>query len=778
MTRRTRWLVGVLSAVAAAVGFGYGVTGWGPAPSRGGAVVETSGAAIQPPGAPALAASGSSRAATDGGTLDPTDGRPQVAPTADPADAPLRVQIVGRDGAGLASARLVIVNGDGTTRTRAGGPDGVVTWPAEDLPNDSTGVFATCDGFVTSRPKELRSIRNARWRFVLEPGVRVSGRVVAARTGAPVAGATVHVADDAELEPGDAREYGDAITDAGGTWTSMDLPPGRFVRIRVAAEGFGARTLRQRVVAAMALDVRLDPEGVVTGTVVDEQGRPRPGVGVVAVSDDDRDEVLADGTSTVAGEFELRGLPRGVWLRVMDTPYRTVKLPDTDTGVMRLPVASSQRIVLTDAAPRAVAHLVVTTPASLRVTVLGPDGALASAGIVALGRGYWAPYGALVDGVVEFPRLGAGKFDLRVKIEGFEWVSEAIETVWGQRCERTIHVRAPSYVAGIVEDEQGRPLAGAAVSASSATDWDRVRWVTGEDGRFRLDGVDAAAPSLHVECPGRYVEEIPPLDAPVEGLRIVARPLVVVRGRVVPPPGRTLGRFTATAVADGRLSIEAVSPSPDVQWQVPPGTWTFTISYVRGCLDLSRDVTVVAGPPVDLGDLRLVEGAIVEGVVVDSAGAPVRGADAFVGDASATSDASGKFRVIGVDPRQTRLLLRGKGYAQVDEPLGPAGSQTSLRVVLERPGRLRAFLRLEDERSWRGEWSWRARREGSDEGTDSGNDDRIRRGVVSELRPGAYRFELWFDLDGADSSTPPVLSVPFRIEEGKDTELEVVIPAK
>lgn len=776
MARRIRWIVVAAFATAAAVGAAFLLQGFGARgpEGRGPSGPSRNVATVAPPALAAAERAGPSEAGEASGESADTPAAPEGAA---PASAGVwRGRVLNSAGAGLASAEVGIVDGKDHAHVRAVDADGTFAWPYDELPADPRTVFARCDGFVTSPSKDLRVDDIA--SFVLEAGVRIAGRVVAARTGAPIVGATVHVADDAELELGDARDYGNAVTDAVGNWPLMDLPPRRFVRFRVAAEGFGVRTLRQRVAGPTALEVRLDPEGVVTGVVVDEQGRPCPGVGVIAVPDDDRNEVLADGTSSAAGEFELRGLPRGVSLRVMDSPLWSVQCPDTDMGTLWLPVASSGRIVLTDAEPRAVTNMVVTSPASLRVTVSGPDGVPVRQGLVFLGRRRWAPYGALVDGVVEFPRLAAGKFELRVTVEGFDSVEEPMETVWGQRTERTICLRAPSYVAGMVEDEQGRPLAGASVSARSATTWDRVEGVAGEDGRFRLDGVAAADPALRVECPGRYVEEIPPLVAPVEGLRIVARPLVVVRGRVVPPPGRTLGRFTTTAAAKDRSTLRAAAASPDVQWQVPPGTWTFTISDVVGCLDLTRDVTVAAGSPVDLGDLRLVEGAIVEGVVMDTAGVPVAGAGVLIGDASATSDASGSFRIEGVDPRRGRLSLGAEGYAQADVPVGPADLREPLRVILERPGRLRAFLRLEDERSWRGEWSWRARREGSDEGTDSGNDDRVRRAVVSELRPGAYRFELWFDLDGADSSTPPVLSIPFRIEEGKDTELEVVIPAK
>ncbi len=149
--------------------------------------------------------------------------------------------------------------------------------------------------------------------FTVDPAVLASSaaslrlQVVSAATGAPIAGALVHL-DDLELQR--------LASDAAGQVALDPLRPGR-VELCVMAEGFATHRAGIELQPGSANDlgeVALEPEVLVSGTVSGPDGEPLEADFTVG-------RLLADGTldldplwtrsSDATGVFELSGLPAG-----------------------------------------------------------------------------------------------------------------------------------------------------------------------------------------------------------------------------------------------------------------------------------------------------------------------------------------------------------------------------------------------------------------------------------------------------------------------------------
>jgi protocatechuate 3,4-dioxygenase beta subunit len=142
-----------------------------------------------------------------------------------------------------------------------------------------------------------------------DPSGATAGGTVTDPAGAPIPGAHVVVA----TRQGKANETGAdslllATTDAKGSWRLVGLPPGVFLGLSVAADGFVAATgidARRRVAAkdALAFVTVLGRTGGAEGRVLGPDGRAFPGVQVWI-------EERATGTDA-SGRWRLDGLEAG-----------------------------------------------------------------------------------------------------------------------------------------------------------------------------------------------------------------------------------------------------------------------------------------------------------------------------------------------------------------------------------------------------------------------------------------------------------------------------------
>jgi protocatechuate 3,4-dioxygenase beta subunit len=456
---------------------------------------------------------------------------------------------------------------------------------------------------------------------------------------------------------------------------------------------------------------------------------------------------LAPGTSREIRVLDAAGKPAaGVLVRVGE-PAWTSGLTSAD-GLLAVPIPSKQRLRVTVTAEDGRSVMAWVEP--LRPGESGPRALRLPAVETLSGRVVSAADGKPVAGAVvwsgdpgAFVRTGgdggyrltatAGReLGISAAAAGYfqGWAGWPVRA--GERRAPTLALEPALAVAGVVVDEQGRPVAGVEIKAEIQPG-SRIRtgggWNSGgtartsASGRFRISNVAAGlAHQLRLTRAGYapLVEDVPP-QAPGSELRLVLRRGRKGFGRVVdsadqPVAGASLvlqrepsgdrmmrsfddgesGRFKATAGADGRFEI------PDL----PPGAFQLT---ARGSGYAPITVPGLAIAPgagstggIDLGTVVLVRGVALEGYVSDPQGKPVEGVRISVaaagaeptfgmGPADGLEDASpvitaadGFFRV--ADRRAGETLdveARRAGYGPGRAPGVQVPAKEPLRIVVQ-----------------------------------------------------------------------------------------------
>lgn len=284
-------------------------------------------------------------------------------------------------------------------------------------------------------------------------GARVSGRVTAAATGTPIAGASVTVSVEGQ------RRFADA--DARGEF-GIDLPAAGLVWIRVEHPGFletfwpdavgGADVPGNEVTPGGVLsgiELRLERGGAIDGVVIDENGVPVAGQLVAAVPA--RDAVVA------AFRGAYSSSPRPASFLDADPSSSTVSALTDDRGYFRL-------------------HTLVDDTYLVGVTRPEPPAARTTPGhrVMPSAPIVWAPGTRRPGSAATFV------------------VSRGVEH--GGVTIRMAH-QPTTTIAGQVVDDEGAPCAAVLVmatsDASAEDDVPEAAAFTDEGGRFRIANVVA-----------------------------------------------------------------------------------------------------------------------------------------------------------------------------------------------------------------------------------------------------------------------------------------------
>ena len=226
----------------------------------------------------------------------------------------------GPDGRGIAGARITVVDTSASTRKITGVSRDDGSWEIEGLGNEPVEVKAEADGFAEVTLKDVLPDSKD---VVLElvPLGSVKGTVVDG-DGRPVKAFSAKP-EVVEIESGYPRPRSLRYKTYGnpeGTFEIKNLSPGRYT-IVIQAPGYrGTRVRDVRVAAGEATDVgevTLLPGGILTGRVVDPDGRPIAGAKVSVIGGGNH-FVMSRGrrpaTSVVTGpngEFKFEGLKGG-----------------------------------------------------------------------------------------------------------------------------------------------------------------------------------------------------------------------------------------------------------------------------------------------------------------------------------------------------------------------------------------------------------------------------------------------------------------------------------
>lgn len=562
-------------------------------------------------------------------------------------------------------------------------------------------------------------------KVVLAPPVKWVGRVLAAETRQPLAGAFVWVS---------GNPAGFVRTDARGSYQislpagAAGSPPPSFnaglpdyfrstepaMAAAPAAGAVAAPTLLLKATAALA------------GVVVDRQGKPIAGAEVNA------EEAAAVGprafprqfvTSDDQGAFRIRVMPgKSYTLRAVHARFAPAKLV---VAGRLAPLATRSGIRLTMEPGLAAFGKVVDgeqKPVAGAELTLSPVEPGAARRFVFLGFPPAESYSAVSagDGSFQLEHLPAGRFDLAAKAEGYAPLTVRGLTL-GERPEAkdlgTMVLVPGAVLEGVVVDGKGRPLSGAAVWAQKSAgagmspigDVPRdpgVREVrTKSDGRFTLDDLTPGeAVDLSVRLAGYLAGSQPRLAVPHEGLvRVVLELAARVSGRVVDEASEPVGGATVSvqAVGGGLAGLVAGrlgTSDAEGRFQVDDlgvGKRTVT-AEAAGFLDSEpRVIELVNGQEIADLELVLTRGAALEGVVTLPGGVPATGAQValgggnaeiagvvFIGASGTPTDGDGHYRIEGVKEGPQSVEAELPGYRRAAKDLEVHGGTNRLDFQL------------------------------------------------------------------------------------------------
>ncbi|MFN7971577.1 MAG: carboxypeptidase regulatory-like domain-containing protein [Acidobacteriota bacterium] len=527
-----------------------------------------------------------------------------------------------------------------------------------------------------------------------------------------------------------------ASTDARGQARVAGLPAGS-VRGSITARGYASADTGE--LALSPGETRRTPVGLeraasLAGIVVDESGKPQPGVNVSIVPKERNGRfgrggrVRPESQTDADGRFVLEGLSREMLVLRLDRTDlapREISLkrfqPGESRGGLRLVMDAggslAGRVTDTGGAPLGGA-LVTVSPA--REASMGVFGAASDLRSVTTDA----------DGAFVVPALAAGKVEVSAKADGFVASAPLPTTVAkGQRAQvPEIRCKHGALLAGRVVDPRGEPVAGASVHVSgSRAPADRDE--TDGNGNFRIADLDPSGDvTLEVWGEGLASTQKSGLRPGGDAVQIVLSPQAIVRGRVVEKgtkgPVRSFGVQWMKMVAGGSGGggMAMMHGGPMQSFQTEDGA--FDLDAEAGKLDvtvfapgyLTATVTGVEAKdgPEDVAPIvvELARGLRLRGRVVDDEHRPLPGARVAAQPASqsnpsmmrmndgdtvaALTDDDGAFRLDGVPPGVVSLAASVEGRVAARKELTLDGDREGVEITLSKGQTVTGLVRRRD----------------------------------------------------------------------------------
>jgi hypothetical protein len=410
-------------------------------------------------------------------------------------------------------------------------------------------VIAEADGYVRNETSAVAPGQVV--HVLLTPESILAGRVVEAKTGAPIAGATVSADPDGwtvGMEEGSAT----TVSDEDGRFRLTRLPAGRYKPTAASAPPAGGwGQTRDSLLLGVGhtvedVVIQVHPAQVVTGRVLVEGGPRVCPRGRVELVDDlhsqRREAEIEDGEvqigSLLPGTYKVGVGCRGFW--------SDGKNPEI--------------VVTADAAP-APQRWIVHEGGRLRGTVRSSAGepvagmSLNARPRDAEARGL-AGSGSAVsdrDGVYVIDGLPPGPYRLTAWTTGHPTPNAPFEVtvVAGREAVVDIRLDAGGAIAGTLSDDRGRPIAGASVSArrerrgEQRVAFDHQSSLTRDDGGFELRGLHPGDYEVVVGPPWGQVgpgadggQKVTVAAGKTASARFVVKSMAgVIRGKVVDSSG-------------------------------------------------------------------------------------------------------------------------------------------------------------------------------------------------------------------------------------------------
>ncbi|AKF84557.1 hypothetical protein MFUL124B02_00825 [Myxococcus fulvus 124B02] len=452
--------------------------------------------------------------------------------------------------------------------------------------------------------------------LVVEHHHRVSGQVLG-EDDAPMAEVSILVVSHQQTR------FFDTSTDAQGRFEVGPLPAGGHV-VLATKEGWPP-VLAEHLYQDEPLTIRMSRPRALTGRVL-SSGSPVKDVEVLAAREDGALPLTL--RTDPEGRFAFE-LDPGVYVLTAERAGRyalarvTVEKTPPPEVVMNLGEAFHVEGSVFGAAPHdePVAGAVVTATSQLR-----PH------------RELKASTGA--DGRYRLGPVEPGTWSFTVEARGY------IDLPYGKEVElesgtgrQDFTLERAASISGRVVDEAGRPLAGIHLNLEQVGLEDPVDYETQETALTDSDGafvLDASAPGDYELFPQtyRFITERLKMTAPARDVLVTLRAGGAVEGtlsdaRGLPLPGFTVYVAPLETEASGEI-LTAQGPTSEGRFSrkgVPPGRYRIVAQEVTAGVDqgVSTEAEVRQGE-VTTVELRLAEQRNLEGIVVDGAGTPLRGA--------------------------------------------------------------------------------------------------------------------------------------------------------
>lgn len=548
----------------------------------------------------------------------------------------------------------------------------------------------------TSEPVVLR----------LRPAAKVTVRVTTP-DGKPVDGATV------ELRGVDDQHETTKV----GLVTFAAVVPGGY-QLAAFAPGMAHVFQWLQVGSGETLAaLTLVPGAKVSGTVMDEQGKPVAGARVVysGASDwmqqaDDRRDAVVSGTD---GDFAFPALPAG--------SFRLVATHDD------LAPGSSTLMTLDGKTERTGITITMAAGAVIRGRVLDATkqpvaSARVRVGLASRSMIVAPPRQAFTDDKGAFEIRGMPRREL-VAVAIHETAASAsvpVDATRGDVGDVTLALDVTGTIAGVVVDPAGQPVEGVQVSAgpnfrNQQSVPDMVQWrlrgfpqeLTDAAGKFTLTGLAPGsylvnAQPAHAASRGRRAfGEGTPAETGAKDLRIVLQPEGAVKGKVAFADGTAPGAYTVSigmqqqAYSTEEFTLDALAPAKKLELSV------------RGAGFQTRaiEVAIDPGKTTDVGTITVARGRGVGGVVL-AEGKPVAGATVYAGRmifGTGSSNSAQMFNPMGRGTKETTTADDGtfslSGFGDGDITIvaeqASLGRSKALRLPTDMPGQTDLTLELQ-----------------------------------------------------------------------------------
>lgn len=318
------------------------------------------------------------------------------------------------------------------------------------------------------------------------------------------------------------------------------------------------------------------------------------------------------------------------------------------------------------------------------------------------------------EGQAVFRGLDADRYDVGISASGYQThgISEVV-VAEGRTRRIQVQMKPAVKIQGTIIDRDGRPVENAIVMGYHQPSFAASLTVrTDKNGSYELSDLR----------PGSYLlvafhETAGQVTSGGNKAPGTAKPLKLggtgtLRGTVVNSAGEPVGGaqirpWRAQPFGYATSMVQRSKPDGSFEFHIPQGTYTLYLQGPEGNLSNDTKVTVSPGSAEDI-EVKLPSSFVVRGVVVDTEGKHVAGAEVYIRrgefppgptrEQYARSDAEGRFEVPGLGDALVKLHVTHPRFGDTTfeatpKPKGTAEEQT---VRLDRGGHVHGYVKGKD----------------------------------------------------------------------------------